>query len=456
VRTFQFLFLFGGLLLPCYVRAAPAETVSAADIDRRLEGLESADPGARRRAAESVMTIGPEGVAAISHVLEEMRKAGVDPEVGALVRAASPAGRTAPKDDDLVHLLLEVEPSGVSHRTALGTACLLTALARAGTTEAVLAMILVVRDQGGALKPEVARQVEGLGDGSTAALILAAHDPARDLARWATGELEALGKKVPGDAVQTKSNQVLSDVLEAYGVTRDLDALSAVLSFVNSDRSQIRDAARRATLAYGDLALPKLREAYASLAGRAPPQEWSAKDISHALFAEDDRLRLQDVYALMDEGLADEARGQHEDAVEAFEKVLARQPLFERRAEMVPAFVQYAQAKETGDRPSAEAYYRIARRLAPDGPRAPEVASALDFLEGEDLLARGIEDERLFRRSADEDPGNAKAHAEVARLDAERDQRQKTLQHYAEGFGAAAMLIAGVVLWVERRSRQRG
>jgi tetratricopeptide (TPR) repeat protein len=246
---------------------------------------------------------------------------------------------------------------------------------------------------------------------------------------------------------------VLSDVLDAYGATRDMDALSAVLSFVNSDRPQIRDAARRATLAYGDLALPQLRDAFASLAGSPPPPGWSAAEVSRELFGEDDRFRLRDVYAMMDEGLADEARGKHEEAVMAFEKVLARQSSFDRRGEMVPAFVHYAQSKEDTDRRSAETYYRIAERLAPDGPRASQAASALDYLEGEDLLARGIEDILLFHRAADEDPGNSKARDEVARLDAERERREQTIRRCAEGLGAVIVLIVGVVLWAGRRTR---
>jgi hypothetical protein len=354
-----------------------------------------------------------------------------------------------------VNALLTLPPSGVSYRTTLGTACLVAALARVGTTEAVHELILVSRDQGGAFKPEVARQLRALGDRATAALILASHDSQKDLARWASGELEALGKKVPGDAVQTRSNQVLSDVLEAYGMTRDLDALTAVLSFVNSDRRQIREAARRSTLAYGDLALPKLREAFANLTGSPPPQAWSAEEVARALFASDDRVRLQDVYAIMDEGLAEETAGKHADAVGAFEKVLARQPLFERRAEMVPAFVLYAHSLEGSDGPTAKAYYRTALRLAPEGPRANQARSALDYLDAEDLLARGVTDERLLRQAAEEDPGNVDAHRELARIEAERARKDLLVVRCTEGGAAALALVTGLVLASGRRQKRK-
>jgi len=316
------------------------------------------------------------------------------------------------------------------------------------------AFIAFVKNQGAANRPEISRQVRTAGERAIAALILAAHDPTRDVARWASAELEALGKKVPGDAVQTKSNQVLSDVLEAYGSTHDLDALSAVLSFINSDRAQVREAARHATLTYGDVALVKLREAFTNLMGTPPPQAWSAREVAHELFVQNDRLRLQEVYALMDAGLLAEAAGKHEEAVTAFERVLARQPAFERRGEMAPAFVALAQTEEDAHRDAAAVHYRTALRLAPEGPRAGQVASALDYLEGEDLLARGITDESLFRRAANADPGNVKAHAELARIDAERSGRQLTIRRYEEWGGALATLVAGLVLLFGRRVRR--
>jgi len=293
-----------------------------------------------------------------------------------------------------------------------------------------------------------------LGERATAPLIRAMHAPSPGVAHWAAGELEALGRKVPGDAVQTKSHSVLASVLQAYGDTRDADALSAVLSFVNADRAEVRDAARGAVLAYQDAALGKLREAYTNLEAHPPPDAWTAADVARELFASDDRVRLQDVSALLTEGLAQEAAGQHEAAVSDFEKVLARQPLFERRAEMVTGFVLAAKSKEDTDPIAAAAYYRTAERLSPDGPRAGQARSALLSLEGEDLLADGVTDEHLFQLAATLDPGNLKAHAELARIQARSAERERKVRRYAEGGLAAAALFAGLALF-PYRSRRR-
>ncbi len=65
----------------------------------------------------------------------------------------------------------------------------------------------------------------------------------------ASDQLDVIGKTVPGEAVQTADNQVLADVLRAYGRARDADAARVIVSFANSDRVQVRDAVGRARIA---------------------------------------------------------------------------------------------------------------------------------------------------------------------------------------------------------------
>jgi cytochrome c-type biogenesis protein CcmH/NrfG len=122
---------------------------------------------------------------------------------------------------------------------------------------------------------------------------------------------------------------------------------------------------------------------------------------------------------------------------------------------MVPAFVALAQSKEDSDRAAAAAYYRTASRLAPDGPRAGQVASALDTIEAEDLMARGIVDLDLLKRAADADPGNVRAHAELGRIEAERTRREQTTRRYEELGGVIATLALGIAFFVGRRALPR-
>ncbi len=186
-----------------------------------------------------------------------------------------------------------------------------------------------------------------------------------------------------------------------------------MLSFVNSDRVQVRSAAREATLSYGQDALWKLREAYAALSGEPAPEGITAADLAKKLFDAYDRFRLHDVYALLDKGLAAQKDGRLKDAVAAFDDALARQPMLDRRAEAAPAYVAYGESLEDSDRPAALAYLRKALRLDETSAPSSHVRSDIATLEGEDLVARGIADTEPFESALSLDPSNARARADL-------------------------------------------
>src|SRR6185295_1067395 len=96
-------------------------------------------------------------------------------------------------------------------------------------------------------------------------------------------------------------------------------------------------------------ALWQLREAYENLIGKKPSEDWGWERVARELFAAYDRARLSEVYALMDTGLAAERAGKFEDMAQAFDRVLARAPLFERRAEMVHGYYELARSVEKAD-----------------------------------------------------------------------------------------------------------
>jgi tetratricopeptide (TPR) repeat protein len=312
-------------------------------------------------------------------------------------------------------------------------------------------MVLMASDAGGVLRPELSRQVKAMGERAIAALIEARRDPSPETRTWATNLLEGMGKKTPGDAVQSKDNQVLADVLHAYANIKDLDALPVVLSFVNSDRAQVRAAAREATLAYGQDAQWKLREAYAVLTGEPAPEGMPAADLAKKLFDAYDRFRLQEVYALLDAGLARLRDDKLDEAVADFDQVLARQPLLDRRAEMVPGYVQYAESIESKDRAAALATLRKALRLDEQGPQSSHVRSEIDYLEGEDLLARGVDDTEPFEQALVLDPQNAKARAELDRLHATAETSRTRGWRIVAAALVLVLAIAGIVVVGGRR-----
>lgn len=421
--------------------------LSQGELERMIAPLGHDSVDERKAAAAALGALGPDAVPAIAKKLAELRKGG-DGGMHAIVKGV----RERAPHDDLLEALVQLKPDAPAQR-ALTTTALMRGLVHAGTTPAARQLVLLASEAGGVLRPELTRQMKTMGDRAIAALIEAKRDPSPETRTWAANLLESMGKRTAGDAVQTKDNQALADVLRAYANIKDLDALPVVLSFVSSDRAQVRVAAREATLAYGQDATWKLREAYAVLTGDQAPEGMAAADLAKKLFDAYDRFRLQEVYALLDKGLAAQQAGKLDEAVHAFDEVLARQPMLDRRAEMAPAYVAWAETLEANDRPAALATLRKALRLDEAGPQSSHVRAEILALEGEDLVSRGIADTEPFEQALALDPQNARARAALDRLHAEADASK------ARGWrllAAAAVLVAalaGIAVVGGRRKR---
>jgi tetratricopeptide (TPR) repeat protein len=295
--------------------------------------------------------------------------------------------------------------------------------------------------------------MKALGERGVAALIEARKDPNAETRTWAANVLDTLNKRLPSDAVQTKNNQVLADVLRAYGTVKDLDALPVVLSFVNSDRAQVRAAAREALTGYGQEAIWKIREAYTALTGKPAPEALNAQQLAKELFDAYDRFRLQEVYALLDDGVAKGREGKLDEAVAIFDTVLARQPMLDRRGEMVQGYLDYARSIEDKDRPAAVADLRRALRLDERGPLANRVKSEIAYLEAEDLAARSIADAELLRQAVTLDPDNARARAELSRIESDQDSKDARVKRFAAAGAVFALAVAGIIVFGGRRRR---
>jgi hypothetical protein len=76
-----------------------------------------------------------------------------------------------------------------------------------------------------------------------------------------------------------------------------------------------------------------------------------------------------------------------------------------------------------------------------------QIQSEIAYLEGMDLLGRGIADADTFRRALALDGGNAKARAELDRLEAASEVRQEKTRRWAAGGAVLALAIAGIVLF---------
>jgi len=430
--------------------AAPETAMSAAELDRLIAGLGRDSVEERRAAAVALGALGADATGAIAQKLADLRKGG-DGGLGGAVRAVR--DRSGKEGSvDLLEALVTQKPDAATLR-ALTVTSLLRALAHAGTTPAARQLVLLASESGGVLRPELTRQMKAMGDRAVAALIEARRDPSNETRTWASNLLDSMAKRTPGEAVQVKDNQALADVLGAYAGIKDLDALPVVLSFVSSDRAQVRTAARAATLAYGQDALWKLREAYAALMGDQAPEGISAVDLAKKLFDAYDRFRLQEVYALLAKGLAEQKDDKLTTAIADFDEVLARQPMLDRRAEMVPAYVTYGESLEPTDRAAALATLRKALRLDEAGPQSSHVRSEIAYLEGEDLLAHGIADTEPFEQALALDPQNAHARAELDRLHVETESSRTRGWRLAAAGAVLVLALGGIAVLGGRRKR---
>jgi len=439
-----------------------AAPMSPEELERVLAPLSGDDDAARRAAAKAASELGPDAVPAITKKLAELRKA----PSAAITAAVKQAGKPT-ESADLCAKLLELprdapKVDAAAARTALVTAALVRGLVHASTASAagvpaIKQLVKVAGDHGGAFRPEIARHVKALGERAIPALLETRKDGSADLRGWAYGQLEAMGKRIPGDAVQTTDHDLLAEILRTYGAIHDLDSVPVLLSFINADREQIRTAAREAVAGFGQDAIWKLREAYGNMAGKPAPDGWSAAEVAKQLFAVSDRLRLQEVYGLLEEGLAREKEGKVDEAVAAFDKVLARQPMLDRRADMAPAYVAHAEKLIDSDPVQAASILKKALRLAPESPRTPQIEAQLAYLEGKDLAARGITDPAPFQRALTLDPAHAGARAEIDRIESQtHDRGTRTQAATAAGAALLVGLIVALLFVGQRRSRSAG
>jgi hypothetical protein len=416
------------------------------DLDRMLAAVGTGSVDDRRAAAAAVCGLGPEAVEPIAHKLATLRRAS-DDGAASLVRGLhEPTSREAKEaGPDLLEWLL-VQAPGPAQVRGLEVESMLRALAHAATTDATRQLVAAVPDMASAFRPEIGRLLRGLGDRAVPALIESRRDPRPEVRSWGIALLASIVKHAPGDALHVTDDRLLADVLRAYGRVSDMEALPEILALASSNRIQVRAAARESVMAYGQDAVWRLREAYAVLLGGAAPDGMPAADLAKALFDAYDRYRLRDVYDEVDRGVALESQGKASEAAAVFDDVLAREPLIERRREMVGAYADLAASRSATDPTAARAYLRKALRLDEGGPQSAHLRSELRRLEGEALVAQGIDDTSPFQEAVALEPGNRAARADLDRL---RAMPAPNRNHDWRLYAAAAILaaaIAGVAL----------
>jgi tetratricopeptide (TPR) repeat protein len=322
------------------------------------------------------------------------------------------------------------------------------------TTEAIRVLIQVyVRFD--FLRIDTQLQLAKLGDYALPALIEATHHPAPKVASWASRELDALGKAIPGEAVQVEDPAVLADVLLAYGYIKDPDAARAVLSFVNSERSQVRQAARSAVVLFGDVANWQLRDFYENMLGERPPREWPWDRTARELFSGLDEMRLEEVYRHYDAGLEALNRKDYEKMLAEFDEVLLLDPDFTPHDRLVKGYLDYAEANlYQGDHEVDVALVRVTR-LGDTQEERDHAQSLLLTRQAKHYSEQQFADRSLLERALELDPNNEQARDLLSELSREPVVERTSFMRLLWPSLLAATALAAVTAILLRRRGAR-
>lgn len=445
-------------------RPAPADLE---DLDARLGKLCSADEAERDSARREALEVDAKLVPAIRFRLGSIAEGTNHDDLKELLLRIRKKGRDDARDENAAegnhgkvktpdYLQMAGEHADPKSKLWCSLTSVLAGsrmLAQIGTVEAARGLIDIYVRYGEFLRVDTQLQLEALGDRSIAALVETKRHPAEKIAKWANRELDALGKGIPSEAVQTNDLQVLSDVLRAYGRVRDPDAARIVVSFANSERAQVREASRQAIAMLGEVGAWQLRDTYETVVGKKPPRDWNWERTARELFGEFDRLRSAEVAKLYEAGAAAREKGDLEGMRKAFDQVLTRNPDYAKRDDLAAAYLEYAQKNLDKSPQNALDALRRAERLG-KGSAVEKTATSLRLtLEATALATTGIADRTLLTRALEVNPSNTQAQRELSRFDRGEVKTDDSYRYVGAG-AIGAVALAGILFVLLRKQPQ--
>ncbi len=433
-------------------------------LDKLIERLTSEDSGERAMAVAELLEVRPAMLPAVEARLRRVADTADKDAMKRLLERTrrrarddlrrSPDRDTKVKTPDYLEMLTQyAAPDDEAWRALVEVVAMSRMLKQIGTIEAARMLVELYVRFGEFLRVDTQLQLEALGDRGVAALIEARRHQAKKISQWAERQLDVLGKAIPSETVQTKDYEALADILRAYGMTRDPDAARILISFCNSERGQIREAARQAVVLLGDVAIWQLRDAFENVTGERPPRDWSWERTARELFGRFDRQRHARVLGVFEEGLAALAAGDLQKMKTAFDRVLARSPTFERAGDMAAGYLRFATVNREKNRSEALDAARRAERITDDSALRKRATSLRLTFEALDLLDGGLVDQALLRQALTLDPENALARdtLDAARHGDAAEQTDRRRWDIAGVIGGIALLA---IAWVGLRRRR--
>lgn len=336
----------------------------------------------------------------------------------------------------------------------------------------------------GVFRDECGRQIRAMDSWAIPALVRLMHQPnqgRQSMAkqrRYASYQLDRMDRQRPSKAISTApDDRVRAEIIHAYGETRALDAVEAVLGQVDSASHRVRKEARWAWLryvtgkapppapkrkrklpggkeeaeekpdylTYREIATLALQKQLQAINNEPPDPNVSAKEMTDELFEYYDRKRAAEWDDEFAAARAKEERGDVKGAVGEYGWILAHDPSYARRGEMAHGFARWGDSlRDQGDVSRALGAWRQAIDLAPDGPDARYAAARVALYDGLQALAHGHADVGAFRRALALDPSLTEARSALAR--AESMATRHRLARVGEA--SLAALAVALLLWL--------
>lgn len=449
------------------IKPEPIDAEAQKELERILGKLGSEKADIREDARKDLAAVDAKMVGVITARIQALRESLDRDKAPRVLEAARKAARDAKRsrkgddaveDDWLDFMMAKPQPKDQAWRDVVELLGMVRMLTTIGTTPAVRQIIQLRASFGEMLRLDISRAIAKLKDKAVPALLEAKKHDAVVVQRFAELELDRLGRAIPGEAVGTTDPDVLADVLRAFGYLRDVDAVGVCLSFANHERKKVRLAARQAISGIGEPARWQLRDTYQDLTGDKPDKSIPWDVLAKRIFFLYDRSRLAELSDLATAGMTAAKAGKHTEAVVAFDKVLARDPLFDERAKMAESYFEVGKTIGFDKVDDRLAMLRKAKRLDPDGPNAKKMDAEIAYTEAKALVAEGRPDRSLVQLAIELDPDHAEARALSATFEQEVVRQQPTWpkQAFVGGIAAGTVallaLVASLALFRKKKS----
>jgi tetratricopeptide (TPR) repeat protein len=369
---------------------------------------------------------------------------------------------------------------------ALATVKLMRAIAASKRLDAVDPIFKLAFEYDGVFRDECGRAIRSMDSYAIPRLIELVHQQnvgKQSMAkqrRYAAYQLDRMDRQRPQKAIATApDDRVRAEIIHAYGDTRALDAVEAILGQVDSPAHRVRREARWAWLqyvagkapppapkrkrklpggkeeaeekpdylTYREIATLALQKELAAINNAPVDPNASAKQLTDELFAYYDKKRAAEWDGQFAAARAKEERGDVRGAVDEYGWILAHDPNYAHRGEMAHAFARYGDSvRDQGDVPRALGLWRQAIDLAPDGPDARYAGARVALYDGLEALGHGHADVGAFRRALALDPSLGEAKRGLSRAEWMQARRRWTRGAMAAGV-ALALAFALWLLW---------